>query len=153
MPLWKIPLQFSCKAPLQGAKRCYEVSLEPSLLQAEQTQLFQPVSTGEVLQASDHLHRPPLDSRYPPCIWFLSRAVVVWLCLHHWKRSLSFVVIPKNQLPLWASAACVCLFPASVDPGVPGSVLGGECDWHALSWPHCSWFALIPAQESSLQGA
>ncbi|XP_075596540.1 protein shortage in chiasmata 1 ortholog [Balearica regulorum gibbericeps] len=41
---------------------CYKVSPEPSLLQAEQPQLSQPVFTGEVLQPSDHLHVPPLGS-------------------------------------------------------------------------------------------
>ncbi|KAK4808881.1 hypothetical protein QYF61_007996 [Mycteria americana] len=40
---------------------CYKVSPEPSLLQAEQPQLSQPVFIGEVLQPSDHLHGPPLD--------------------------------------------------------------------------------------------
>ncbi|KAK4813629.1 hypothetical protein QYF61_014389, partial [Mycteria americana] len=41
---------------------CYKVSLEPSLLQAEQPQLSQPVLVGEVLQPSDHFCDPPLDS-------------------------------------------------------------------------------------------
>ncbi|KAK4810174.1 hypothetical protein QYF61_010486 [Mycteria americana] len=40
---------------------CYKVFLEPSLLQAEQPQLSQPVFIGKVLQPSDHLHGPPLD--------------------------------------------------------------------------------------------
>ncbi|KAK4818444.1 hypothetical protein QYF61_013131 [Mycteria americana] len=40
---------------------CYKVSPEPSLLQAEQPQLSQPVFIGEVLQPSDRLHGPPLD--------------------------------------------------------------------------------------------
>ena len=35
---------------------CNQVSPEPSLLQAKQTQLPQPVFIGEVLQHSDHLH-------------------------------------------------------------------------------------------------
>jgi len=38
------------------------VSLELSLLQAEQPQLSQPVLTGEVLQPSDHFCGPPLDT-------------------------------------------------------------------------------------------
>ncbi|KAK4832223.1 hypothetical protein QYF61_021070 [Mycteria americana] len=41
---------------------CYKVSPESSLLQAEQAQLSQPVLTGEVLQSSDRLRGPPLDS-------------------------------------------------------------------------------------------
>ncbi|PKU40461.1 hypothetical protein llap_9237 [Limosa lapponica baueri] len=40
----------------------YKVSLEPSLLQAEQPQLSQPVLIAEVLQSSDHHGGPPLDS-------------------------------------------------------------------------------------------
>ncbi|KAK4829890.1 hypothetical protein QYF61_007282 [Mycteria americana] len=46
-------------AVLEG---CYKVSPEPSLLQAEQPQLSQPVFIGELLQPSDHLHGPSLDS-------------------------------------------------------------------------------------------
>ncbi|KAK4830027.1 LOW QUALITY PROTEIN: hypothetical protein QYF61_008365 [Mycteria americana] len=38
-----------------------EVSLEPSLLQAEQAQLSQPFLTGEMFQPSDHFCDPPLD--------------------------------------------------------------------------------------------
>ena len=37
---------------------CYKVTPEPSLLQAEQLQLPQPVLIGEVLQSSDHLRAP-----------------------------------------------------------------------------------------------
>ncbi|KAK4829762.1 hypothetical protein QYF61_006486 [Mycteria americana] len=48
--------------PLQIPEGCYKVSLQPSLLQAEQPQLSQPVFIGEVLQPSDHFHGPPLDS-------------------------------------------------------------------------------------------
>ena len=39
-----------------------EASSQPSLLQAEQAQHLQPVFVGEVLQSSDHLSGPPLDS-------------------------------------------------------------------------------------------
>jgi len=35
--------------------------MEPSLLQAEQPQLSQPLLTGEVFQPFDHLCGPPLD--------------------------------------------------------------------------------------------
>jgi len=38
-----------------------EESTESSLLQAEQAQLLQSISTGEVLQLSENLHGPPLD--------------------------------------------------------------------------------------------
>ncbi|KAK4814330.1 hypothetical protein QYF61_014844 [Mycteria americana] len=41
---------------------CNKVSPEPSLLQAEQPQLSQPVLVGEVLQPSHHFRGPPLDS-------------------------------------------------------------------------------------------
>ena len=40
---------------------CYKVSPEPSLLQAEQPQLSQPVLIREVFQPSDHFCGPPLD--------------------------------------------------------------------------------------------
>ncbi|XP_068253163.1 ubiquitin-conjugating enzyme E2 W isoform X1 [Nyctibius grandis] len=48
--------------PLQILEGCYEVSPEPSLLQAEEPQLSQPVFIGEVLQPFDHHRGPPLDS-------------------------------------------------------------------------------------------
>ncbi|KAK4805791.1 hypothetical protein QYF61_000397, partial [Mycteria americana] len=48
--------------PLQVLEGCYKVSPEPSLLQAEQPQVSQPVFIREVLQPSDHLRGPPLDS-------------------------------------------------------------------------------------------
>ena len=38
-----------------------KVSLEPSLLQAQQAQFPQLFLIGEVLQPSDHLSGPPLD--------------------------------------------------------------------------------------------
>jgi len=40
---------------------CKKVSLEPSLLQAEQPQLSQPFLRGEVLQPLDNFYSPPLD--------------------------------------------------------------------------------------------
>ncbi|NXJ45685.1 KLH29 protein, partial [Spizaetus tyrannus] len=40
---------------------CCKFSPEPSLLQAEQHQVSQPVFIGEVLQPPDHLRGPPLD--------------------------------------------------------------------------------------------
>ncbi|KAK4832392.1 hypothetical protein QYF61_022247 [Mycteria americana] len=40
---------------------CYKISPEPSLLQAEQPQLAQPVFIGEVFHFSDHFCGPPLD--------------------------------------------------------------------------------------------
>ncbi|KAK4811312.1 LOW QUALITY PROTEIN: hypothetical protein QYF61_024448 [Mycteria americana] len=43
---------------LEGRRK---VSPEPSLLQAEQLQLSQPVLVGEVFQPSDHFRGPPLD--------------------------------------------------------------------------------------------
>ncbi|KAK4813670.1 hypothetical protein QYF61_017637, partial [Mycteria americana] len=54
-----------CKKSLSSflvLEGCYKVSPEPSLLQAEQPQLSQPVFIGEVLQPSHHLRGPPLDS-------------------------------------------------------------------------------------------
>ncbi|KAK4821092.1 hypothetical protein QYF61_013420 [Mycteria americana] len=57
----RIQMAFESLSPrvLEG---CYKFSLEPSLLQAEQPQLSQTVFIGEVLQPSDHLRGPPLDS-------------------------------------------------------------------------------------------
>ena len=48
-------------SPLYILKGCCKVSLQPSLLQAEQTQISQPLLPGEVLQLSDHFCGPPLD--------------------------------------------------------------------------------------------
>ena len=45
---------------LMYAQGFSEVSPEPSLLQAEQSKLSQPVITGEMLQTSDQLHGPSL---------------------------------------------------------------------------------------------
>ena len=47
--------------PLQVLEGLYMVSSEPSLLQAEESHLSQPVLIGKVLQLSDHLCGPPLD--------------------------------------------------------------------------------------------
>jgi len=42
-------------------KGCSQVSLEPSLLQAEHPQLFQSALAGEVFHSLDHFGGPPLD--------------------------------------------------------------------------------------------
>ncbi|KAK4831893.1 LOW QUALITY PROTEIN: hypothetical protein QYF61_020040 [Mycteria americana] len=55
-------LGLSQQALLKILEGCYKVSPQPSLLQAEQPQLSQPVLIGEVLHPSDHFHGPPLDS-------------------------------------------------------------------------------------------
>ncbi|KAK4808149.1 hypothetical protein QYF61_000129 [Mycteria americana] len=64
-PITTCPCQKSLSSfpvgPLQVLEGCYKVSPEPSLLQAEQPQLSQPVFIGEVFQPSDHLGGPPLD--------------------------------------------------------------------------------------------
>ncbi|KAK4818126.1 hypothetical protein QYF61_006213 [Mycteria americana] len=57
-PLLLVLLQ---QALLRIMKGCNKVSLEPSLLQAEQPHLSQPVFIGEVFQPSDHFCGPPLD--------------------------------------------------------------------------------------------
>ena len=46
----------------------HEVSPEPSLLQAKQTQFPQPFLIGEVLQPLDDLNGPPLDPLQQLCI-------------------------------------------------------------------------------------
>jgi len=53
-PLVQSPSPSFLSAP-PGTGSCSKVTLEPSLLQAEQPQLPQPVLVGEVLQPSDHL--------------------------------------------------------------------------------------------------
>ena len=52
--LMKSPSPSFLQVP-SGTGSCSKVSLEPSLLQAEQPQLPQPVLVAEVLQPSDHL--------------------------------------------------------------------------------------------------
>ena len=47
--------------PPSGTDSCNQFSLQPSLLQAEQPQLSQPVLIGEVLQPSNNFCCPPLD--------------------------------------------------------------------------------------------
>jgi len=47
--------------PLQVLEGCYNVTLEPSLLQAQQSQLSQLFLLGEVLHPSDHFCAPPLN--------------------------------------------------------------------------------------------
>jgi len=47
--------------PLQVLEGCNKVSLQPSLLQAEQPQLPQPFFKAELLQTSNHFSGPPLD--------------------------------------------------------------------------------------------
>ncbi|KAK4830856.1 hypothetical protein QYF61_013785 [Mycteria americana] len=61
------PLPFvpSQQALLKILKGCYKVSLEPSLLQAEQPQPSQPFFIGEVFQPSDYFCGPPLDQLTP----------------------------------------------------------------------------------------
>ncbi|KAK4830182.1 hypothetical protein QYF61_008973 [Mycteria americana] len=55
-----------CQWVLKG---CSKVSLEPSLLQAEQAQLSQPFLIREVLQPSDHFCGPALDPLQQVCVF------------------------------------------------------------------------------------
>ncbi|KAK4831900.1 hypothetical protein QYF61_020047 [Mycteria americana] len=57
----RLPRDVVQSLSLEVLEGCYKVSPEPSLLQAEQPQLSQPVFIGKVLQLSDHLRGPPLD--------------------------------------------------------------------------------------------
>ena len=59
MPLDKVPPQLSCST-LQVLEGHYKVPL-PSLLQAEESQISQPVPIGEVLQPSDYPRGHPVD--------------------------------------------------------------------------------------------
>ncbi|KAK4825745.1 LOW QUALITY PROTEIN: hypothetical protein QYF61_002184 [Mycteria americana] len=61
LSLKPLPLVLLQQAPLETLEGCYKVSPQPSLLQAEQPQLSQPVLVGEVLQPSGHFCGPPLD--------------------------------------------------------------------------------------------
>ena len=55
---------------------------QPSLLQTEQAQLFQPFLIGEVLQPSDHLHGPPLDLLQQVPVFPMLRAAELDAGLH-----------------------------------------------------------------------
>ena len=59
IPWHEIP--HGIREPLRLGKTSKIPIPQPSLLQAEQAQLPQPVFVGEVLQPSDHLCVPPLD--------------------------------------------------------------------------------------------
>jgi len=48
--------------PLQVLEGCYKAFSEPSLLQAEEPQIPQPVLIGGMLQPPDHFRGPPLDA-------------------------------------------------------------------------------------------
>ena len=64
----KESVPFFLTAPLQVLKGCYQVSLEPSLLQAEQPQLSRPVLVGEVFHSLCHFCGPPLDALQQVCV-------------------------------------------------------------------------------------
>jgi len=55
-----VPPQLSCRPP-SGTGGTVKSPWRPSLLQAEESHLSQPVLVGEVLQPSDCLYGPPLD--------------------------------------------------------------------------------------------
>jgi len=59
--LGKSPSPSFLSAP-SGTGSCSKVTPEPSLLQAEQAQLPQPLLVGEMLQPPHHPRSPPLDS-------------------------------------------------------------------------------------------
>lgn len=63
---WKEPVPVTFIPPPSGIHTHWWVHLEPSLLQAEQTQLFQSFLTQEMIQAFDHLHSPSLDLSSTP---------------------------------------------------------------------------------------
>ena len=79
-------------SPLYILTVCCAVSLEPSLLQAEQAQLSQPFFVGEVLQPSDYLCVPPLDLLQQLHL-FLLRGIIMLLAVSRVTfKSLSEVV-------------------------------------------------------------
>ena len=68
---YKVGLLHVYKPALITEKMQRRVSLEPSLLQSEQTKLLQSVLIGEVLQSSGHLPSPPMDSLQRLCIFLV----------------------------------------------------------------------------------
>ena len=60
---WQEPVSVLSAPSLQVFIHVDEIPLEPSLLQAEQPWLSQPLLVGEMLQSFNHLHGPLLD--YP----------------------------------------------------------------------------------------
>ena len=58
----KASVSFFPASPLQILKGFYQVFLEPSLLQAEEPQLSQPILIGEVFHPLDHFSDPPLHA-------------------------------------------------------------------------------------------
>ncbi|KAK4830718.1 hypothetical protein QYF61_013168 [Mycteria americana] len=102
-----------------------KVCLEPSLLQAKQTQLSQPIFVGEVLQPSDHLHGSCLDSLQQDHVLLMLGAPELDAVLQ--VRSHQSRVEEKNHLPQPADhvsfyaaqdtvgfLGCKCILPAHV---------------------------------------
>ncbi|KAK4819180.1 hypothetical protein QYF61_025995 [Mycteria americana] len=125
-------------SPLEVLKSCNKVSLEPSLLQAEQPQLSQPFLTAEVFQPSDHLHVPPLDplQQVDACLVLrtpdldavlqggLSRAEQRGRILSLDLLATLLWMQPRIRLPFWAASyPQVLLRRAALNPFIPQSVL------------------------------
>ncbi|KAK4825808.1 hypothetical protein QYF61_002413 [Mycteria americana] len=118
-----LPLVLSQQAPLKILKGCNKVSLQPSLLQAEQPQLSQPVFTAQVLQPSDHFCGPPLDSLQQVHVFPVLRAPELDAVLQPrirlgCKRTLlAHVQLFIHQYPQ------VLVFRAALNPFIPQPVL------------------------------
>ncbi|KAK4818202.1 hypothetical protein QYF61_008586 [Mycteria americana] len=90
-------LVLSQQALLKILEGCYKVSPQPSLLQAEQLQLSQPVLIGEVLQPLDHFHGLSLDPLQQHHVLLVLRAPELDALLH--VRSHQSRVKGQNHLP------------------------------------------------------
>ena len=96
-----VHLVFICS--LQVLECRNEVSLQPSLIQAEQVQFPQPFSIGEVLRPSGHLHGPLLDRVQQLHILFVLEAHT-WTqhCRWNLMRAKQWGAIPSS--PCWHSS-------------------------------------------------
>ncbi|KAK4814468.1 hypothetical protein QYF61_018986 [Mycteria americana] len=112
-------LVLSQQALLKTLEGCYKVSLQPSLLQAQQPQLSQPVLVGEVLQPSDNFHGPPLHGLQQLHVLLVLRAPELDAVLQ--VRSHQSRVEGQNLLPRPAGHAS---FNAAQDTV---GLLGCEC--------------------------
>ncbi|KAK4808555.1 hypothetical protein QYF61_009858 [Mycteria americana] len=93
-------LVLSQQALLKLLEGFYKVSRQPSLLQAEQPQLSQPVLVGEVLQPSDHFCGPPLDPLQQLHVLLVLRAPELDAVLQLWSHQSR----PRIPLAFWAAS-------------------------------------------------
>lgn len=94
-----------------GTRKCYKVSPEPFLFQAEQPKLFQPGTIMEMIQSFDHLRESPLDLLQ---FHILRTGCISWLSwtLHefHTVPPLKPVMFPVDGIPSLWSLDCTTQF-------------------------------------------